>query len=651
MSGFLAKWSHCWGTFLVWLCFAIEINCQLNIVEQEIGGPCADYKIGDDDLQAYDFIRQFRLDLLETQYSGISKVTGSTSLQTAYRLERHADLTVPTRNVFPLGLPEQFSFISTFRSRHQTRSTWHMIRVSDIEQKPRFLVALNPRRQSIDFAIQNYEGQLQTLRFNNAKIFDKNWHKIHFGVYRDRVSLFVDCKDLYEKPLELRGPIDINGNISISKYASSRETVPIDLQWMLMSCDPTKPQRELCLEIPTDNISEQNPLHPQRIPAPVPSFTNPEPTCNVVCPPGPPGYNGTNGLQGERGFDGPQGLPGPPGTKGERGEDGMPGYPGPPGLPGISGLSGNGIAGPPGFDGLPGIPGPVGSKGEPGIPGPKGERGFDGLPGLPGPEGRSGPAGEPGPPGEVSTVVDGHYGRMHGPRGVPGVPGVPGERGPPGEQGPEGPIGMPGFPGKDGTPGPSGTPGQRGSPGNPGVAGQAGRSISESEIREICAAVLRDELADLSEALAGAPGQPGSSMPGKPGPSGIPGPPGNPGPPGLPGERGFMGLSGAIGLPGPAGMPGEKGEKGDRGIEGIGVEGPVGPRGSPGPSGSPGEGLPGRPGERGEPGRSGTPGNQGVPGPRGPPGYCEYCNGYAPDYQQVYAAYVAARNAGNNKGP
>lgn len=46
-------------------------------------------------------------------------------------------------------------------------------------------------------------------------------------MYRDRVRLFVDCKDMEEQPMDPRGFIDINGNISISKFANSRETVPV----------------------------------------------------------------------------------------------------------------------------------------------------------------------------------------------------------------------------------------------------------------------------------------------------------------------------------------------------------------------------------------------------------------------------------------
>lgn len=50
-------------------------------------------------MQAFDFIRQFRLDVLETKYPGVTKVRGSSRLQTAYRLEKEADLVVPTRCV------------------------------------------------------------------------------------------------------------------------------------------------------------------------------------------------------------------------------------------------------------------------------------------------------------------------------------------------------------------------------------------------------------------------------------------------------------------------------------------------------------------------------------------------------------------------
>ena len=60
------------------------------------------------------------------------------------------------------------------------------------------------------------------------QIFDKNWHKIHFGVYRQQVILYVDCEQTTSEFLEARGPIDVNGVITISKLANgNRQTVPV----------------------------------------------------------------------------------------------------------------------------------------------------------------------------------------------------------------------------------------------------------------------------------------------------------------------------------------------------------------------------------------------------------------------------------------
>lgn len=53
----------------------------------------------DTDLHSFDLIRQFGLDLSGAQlkYPGVIKVRGSSRLQTAYRLDRTANLTLPTK--------------------------------------------------------------------------------------------------------------------------------------------------------------------------------------------------------------------------------------------------------------------------------------------------------------------------------------------------------------------------------------------------------------------------------------------------------------------------------------------------------------------------------------------------------------------------
>ena len=48
--------------------------------------------------------------------------------------------------------------------------------------------------------------------------------------------------------------IDLNGQILISKMVESEATQAIDLQWMVMACDPNSVERETCDELP---VSEE----------------------------------------------------------------------------------------------------------------------------------------------------------------------------------------------------------------------------------------------------------------------------------------------------------------------------------------------------------------------------------------------------------
>ena len=63
---------------------------------EEVTYPCADYKPGDDDLQSFDFIRKFELDVNLDGYPGVARVRGSNRMQTAYRIDSTANLVMPT---------------------------------------------------------------------------------------------------------------------------------------------------------------------------------------------------------------------------------------------------------------------------------------------------------------------------------------------------------------------------------------------------------------------------------------------------------------------------------------------------------------------------------------------------------------------------
>merc|ERR1711971_1455938 len=394
-------------------------------VELEPSYPCADYKPGEDDLQNFDMIRKFQLDVNLDGYPGVTRVRGSNRMQTAYRIDSSANLKMSTMRVFDQGLPEQFGFVTTFKSRKDARRRWHIIRITDSGGQPQFAVALNPPRKTVELSLPKYDRSLQTMSWEVPQVFTKEWHKIHFGVFRDKVVLYVNCQPIGEKPMEIvDSRIDLNGEIVVSKEVESRRTHPIDLQWMVMTCDPQSAERETCDELPP----RQEPQQPA------------EP-CKTECPagkPGPQGIPGSPGNTGNAGERGPPGRIGPPGKPGNEGRVGMPGEIGRPGVQGAPGLRGplgpeglkEGETGQRGFPGLPGMPGAPGSLG------PKGERGYIGDPGIPG-TGSMGPPGRAGPPGAI------------GPQGT-GEPGSQGERGAPGKSGKRG---LPGGPGPIGPPG------------------------------------------------------------------------------------------------------------------------------------------------------------------------------------------------------
>ncbi|XP_067612943.1 collagen alpha-1(IX) chain-like [Eurosta solidaginis] len=616
--------------------------------------PCSVQRAGDPDLTNYDIISSYHFDDYHHQYEGVQQIVGSTGYQTAYHFEEYSNMTIASAQAFPKGVPDAFSFECTFRvPEFDPPNEWYLFELSDYQYESQMSVIMNPIYNAIEFSVPKYDGSMQTVTFEELEIFDHSWHKVMLGVTQDAVRLWVDCAPVADRngslqaPLDVRSPIDsTQGAFTVARDCKTRSTVPIDLQWMIFSCDVDKPERTTCEDLPQYSSAPREvvQVEPYSTPRPysVPSSTPRRPDltflttsnypsyfpsstpsslhgeelhaeCPEVCPAGPPGPPGPPGSQAQSGQYNPypthydrQLL------KGEKGETGLEGRPGLDGLRGQQGLPG-----------APGIAGLSGLKDEPGAMGP---------PGLPGAVITSGQTSESG----VETVI--------GSPGLPGLDGVKGQKGEAGRPAIDGFDGLPGMKGEQGYPGIIGPIGPPGPPGPPGISGEV-LKVDEREIREICLGVVREYISEIASTFTGPPGPPGQrgyGRPGAPGPQGLQG---EPGPQGLQGERGYHGLPGLQGPQGEIGGRGLPGEKGDRGEDGIGHSGPIGPPGQQGPEGRCVDGLPGRHGEPGVPGAPGEPGGRGPPGQ---PGVCPDCNAY----QAAYAyPYILAQQQQSNKGP
>nr|XP_014354410.1 PREDICTED: collagen alpha-1(IX) chain-like [Latimeria chalumnae] len=428
------------------------------------------------------------------------------------------------RTAFPLGLPHEYSFVTTFRMTGNTiNADWYLWLIQDYFGNDQIGLRINGAHKSLKFSYMDWDGTPQSVTFPYLPfLFDSQWHKVLISVEKEAVTLFIDCIRIESLKIKLKGPVKLDGITVIGKLKDNpRLSVMFDLQWMLIHYDP---QREGCGELPAKR--SRGPPGPR----------------GPGGPPGPAGVPGVDGIDGERG---PQGSSG---TVGEDGEPGSPGAPGLPGEPGADGLTGS--------EGTPGVAGPRGQKGEPGEPGSRGAAGA-GRPGPPGPSGPSGLSGELGRVGPSGDI------------GLIGPPGPPGPRGVRGTTGfPEGeplcpnacPPGPPGHPGLPGMKGHKGVKGEGGEPGKQGHKGEEGEQ--------------------------GAPGEPGAQGP--PGPQGLRGITGMIGFKGDRGLRGFGGEPGPQGHAGPTGDQGQSGPMGEPGVKGEqGSQGPRGVTGLPGIKGEP----------------------------------------------------------------
>ncbi|XP_011198179.2 collagen alpha-1(IX) chain [Bactrocera dorsalis] len=625
--------------------------------------PCSIQRAGDPDLTNYDIISSYRFDEAYHQYQGVQQIVGSTGYQTAYHFEEYSNMTIESSQAFPKGVPDAFSFECTFRvPEFDPPNEWYLFEISNYRYESQMSVIMNPVYNALEFSLPKYDGSLQTITFEELEIFDHSWHKVMLGVTQDAVRLWVDCKPIPDRsgnlntPLDVRSPIDsTEGAFTVARDCKTKSTVPIDLQWMIFSCDVDKPNRATCEDLPQyakapKGVSAMESFTtPRATVVPTPTPQRPDLTFLTTTTYRPTFLSSTPvALQGQELHACPEVCP--------RGPPGPPGPQGPPGLVGLPDQSypyANQLNG-----GLSkGEKGEPGDFGLPGLPGRDGVRGWDGVPGAKGEPGLIGPPGPPGLPGivtadirnteDIRNVTVG----LPGPKGVMGLPGLngqKGERGLPGLDGGMGERGVPGLPGTKGEPGLPGIAGPQGPPGPPGESGTINnevRNIEEREIREICLAVVRDYISEISQTLTGPPGPPGRRGYGRPGPPGHPGAQGAPGIPGPSGERGYPGLPGLQGPQGETGPRGPEGQKGDRGEDGIGHPGPMGLPGPQGPEGRCVDGLPGRPGE---PGAVGAPGEPGAHGSPGQPGVCPDCNAYQAAY--TYPLLLAQQQQ-NNKGP
>uniref|UniRef100_A0A8K9XNM1 Collagen, type XI, alpha 1a n=1 Tax=Oncorhynchus mykiss TaxID=8022 RepID=A0A8K9XNM1_ONCMY len=616
--------------------------------------------------------------------AGVRKTSGfctnrrASKPDTAYRVGKKAQISAPTKQLFPGGeFPEDFSILTTLRPKAGLQSFLLSVYSEQGVQQLGVEVGRSPV-----FLYEDQSGRPAPEGyplFRSLNLADGKWHRVAISVEKKTVTVIVDCKQKITKPL-LRGDrasVNTDGITVFGTRILDEDVFQGDIQQLLIVADP-KAAYDYCEHYSPDcetphghSLQAQQPEDQVSISrAPLDGGTHWPPVKKrsvymkkkrarkslkskqikrLAVAKKKTQMNGYQAAVGVvLGLPGPLGLHGPPGVAGD------PGDRGPAGRAGLAGA--DGLPGPPGtmlmlpfrFGG-DGEKGPVVSAQEAQAQailsqarGPQGEPGPPGQQGIPGTQrtnedvvlslslslslslcllflqGQAGPQGPIGYPGHRGVKgADGVRG-LKGGKGEKGEDGFPGFKGDMGLKGDRGEPGMLGPRGEEGPEGPKGRAGPNGESGSMGGAGEkvmSSFSLSICPVRRGGVSLLHVSDVDRVSSLCGSQGPPGKD--------GLPGHPGQRGstvsvpvtPPPL-GPTGETGPIGERGHPGSPGPPGEQGLPGSAGKEGAkGDPGPQGASGKDGPAG-----LRGFPGERGLPGASGPAGLKGGEGPQGPSG-------------------------------
>uniref|UniRef100_A0A8K9Y616 Fibrillar collagen NC1 domain-containing protein n=1 Tax=Oncorhynchus mykiss TaxID=8022 RepID=A0A8K9Y616_ONCMY len=507
---------------------------------------------------------------------GVRKTSGfctnrrASKPDTAYRVGKLAQISAPTKQLFPGGVfPEDFSILTTLRPKAGLQSFLLSVYSEQGVQQLGVEVGRSPvflyEDQSGKPAPEDYP------LFRSLNLADGKWHRVAISVEKKTVTIIVDCKQKITKPLlrSDRASINTNGITVFGTRILDEEVFQGDIQQLLIVADP-KAAYDYCEHYSPDcETPHGHSLQAQQ----------PEDEVSMLRATGWDGRGGGGPLWGSQ-FQVPSRKKRSVYVKKKRTRKSLKSKPVKFQASKKSAAKKLAVAkkkrqmngyhawhlsilmvvhsdlSPPLCDSF--------SKG------PAGRAGLAGADGLPGPPGtmlmlpfRFGGDGEKGPvvsaqEAQAQAILSQARVSTPGPGPKEGRGGADGARGMPGE---------------------SGSKGDRGFDGLPGLPGEKGHRVS------IVTSPQSHKLLHVHLFLNG----------NTDGQSGPQGPIGYPGPRGVKGADGVRGLKGGKGEKGEDGFPGFKGDmglKGDRGELGVlgprGEDGPEGPKGRAGPNGESG---------------------------------------------------------------
>ncbi|XP_061915608.1 collagen alpha-1(XIX) chain [Entelurus aequoreus] len=252
----------------------------------------------------------------------------------------------PTKEIFPNGLPSEYSLVTIFRVRRTTKKDrWYLWQIFDQAGDTQVSIVVDGGRKAVEFSSRGLLNNVLRYTFKSRdlhNLFDRQWHKLSFSVQSNIVSVYMDCRLIERRLTGERDAVDHSGRALITTRIEDGRPVDIELKQILVYCDPYIVEMETCCEILERKCEDPqtfNGTSPPPVTAQLPQMlsqpaTQPIDRCHC------PAEKGEVGLPGQVGLPGPKGDVGDKGDSGEDGTQGSSGQKGEVGSDGQKGMEG-----------------------------------------------------------------------------------------------------------------------------------------------------------------------------------------------------------------------------------------------------------------------------------------------------------------------
>ncbi|CAL8359729.1 unnamed protein product [Boreogadus saida] len=159
----------------------------------------------------------------------------------------------PTELVFPNGLPSEYSFVTLYRLRRTTKKDrWFLWQIFDQTGGTQVSLVVDGAKRAVEFSFQGLQKNALRYTFKGRDLhalFDRQWHKLGVAVQSTVVSLYVDCKLAERRLTEDKADVKRSGRTLVATRVEDGRPVDIEVQQILIYCDPYMAEMENCCEL------------------------------------------------------------------------------------------------------------------------------------------------------------------------------------------------------------------------------------------------------------------------------------------------------------------------------------------------------------------------------------------------------------------